>query len=481
MMTNTERLADLLGGIVTEFDGVVGVGESFSFVYDGMKFNGRVYERFNDHQVVVFEVEVCTTKLTRAKQELINRLNGQLPFTTFRVSRASDSSHTITAMHSLSVSGVVAEHLVEALNSIAYQVREQGAALSRTTDSSRSVEQILRDEVKRRSEEGIERIKDGVDDDLDDKTDDKDDVRTDDDSAAARRARRPRVRTSTATTAQILADLRRMVGLEPVKIEVERLVAAREFTRARVAGGLPAIEQSPHLVFTGNPGTGKTTVARMVADLYKALGILKKGHVVEADCSKLIAAYIGQTPIKTRRICEQARGGVLFIDEAYGLTSKQNQGYGPEAIETLLKFMEDNRGDIVVIVAGYPTEMQGFLDANPGLRSRFDVVIDFPDYSTAELTSIFDLYLEDYKLELDAGAREKVAAYAASLPRGRGFGNGRAMRNLFNEMVRRHAVWAGRNGKIAERDLRVVPAEVIPDPGSAISAPESAGHRGVYL
>jgi AAA+ superfamily predicted ATPase len=143
--------------------------------------------------------------------------------------------------------------------------------------------------------------------------------------------------------------------------------------------------------------------------------------------------------------------------------------------------MEDNRGDIVVIVAGYPKEMQGFLDANPGLRSRFDVVIDFPDYSTAELTSIFDLYLEDYKLELDAGAREKVAAYAASLPRGRGFGNGRAMRNLFNEMVRRHAVWAGRNGKIAERDLRVVPAEVVPEPGSTISAPESGGHRGVYL
>jgi len=239
-MEHIKYLSQLVTEMVSEFRGEVAVGESFSFVYDGLKFNGRVYERFNDHQVVVFEVEVCTTKLTRAKQELINRLNGQLPFTAFRVSKAADACHTITAMHSLSVSGVVAEHIVEALNSIAYQVREQGAALSRTTDSSRSVEQILRDEVKRRSEEGIERIKDGVDDDLDDKTDDKDDVRTDDDSAAARRARRPRVRTSTTTTAQILADLRRMVGLEPVKIEVERLVAAREFTRARVAGGLPA-------------------------------------------------------------------------------------------------------------------------------------------------------------------------------------------------------------------------------------------------
>lgn len=266
-----------------------------------------------------------------------------------------------------------------------------------------------------------------------------------------------------------------------MKIEVERLVAAREFTNARVERGLPAIEQSPHLVFTGNPGTGKTTVARMVADLYKALGILNKGHVVEADCSKLIAAYIGQTPIKTQRLCEEARGGVLFIDEAYGLTSHQHQGYGPEAIETLLKFMEDNRGDIVVIVAGYPKEMQGFLDANPGLRSRFDVVIDFPDYSTQELTSIFDLYLDEFKLELTSEAREKVVSFTEGMERRRGFGNGRAMRNLFNEVVRRHAVWAGRNGAIADRDLVEIPAEVIPEPGTVVSAPDSGSQHGTYL
>jgi AAA+ superfamily predicted ATPase len=289
------------------------------------------------------------------------------------------------------------------------------------------------------------------------------------------------VRSNDVSTSGILRDLRRLVGLEPVKVEVERLVAAREFANARVAAGLPAIDQSPHLVFTGNPGTGKTTVARMVADLYKALGILKKGHVVEADCSKLIAAYIGQTPIKTQRLCEEARGGVLFIDEAYGLTAHQHQGYGPEAIETLLKFMEDNRGDIVVIVAGYPKEMQGFLDANPGLRSRFDVVIDFPDYATDELGQIFDLYLEEFELTLTVDAREKVISYVNSLPRGRGFGNGRAMRNLFNEVVRRHAVWAMRNGEIDAADLTTMRAEVIPDPGTVVSAPESGGHRGVYL
>jgi len=479
MSQHIDYLSQLITEMVVDFRGEVAVGETFSFTYNDQKFEGRVYERFNGHLVVVFEVDICTTKITRAKQELINRLNGQLPFTTFKLTKATKGEQTVTAMHSLSVSTIAAEQLMQALDSIAYQVREQRAVFERAGDVTSLVEEVLREEQKksrdqRRSEE---RIRDGVDD-LDERDDNNG---SDDDSASAKRARRPSIRKPSATTSDVLKDLRRLVGLEPVKIEVERLVAAREFTNARVAQGLPAIEQSPHLVFTGNPGTGKTTVARMVADLYKALGILKKGHVVEADCSKLIAAYIGQTPIKTRRLCEEARGGVLFIDEAYGLSGHQHQGYGPEAIETLLKFMEDNRGEIVVIVAGYPQEMQGFLDANPGLRSRFDVVIDFPDYSTEELVSIFDLYLEEFKLTLTPEAHEKVVAYAAGMERRRGFGNGRAMRNLFNEVVRRHSVWAGRNGSIAERDLVEVPAEVIPAPGTVVSAPESGAHRGLYL
>ena len=172
---------------------------------------------------------------------------------------------------------------------------------------------------------------------------------------------------------------------------------------------------------------------------------------------------------------------MLFIDEAYGLTGHQHQGYGPEAIETLLKFMEDNRGDIVVIVAGYPKEMQGFLDANPGLRSRFDVVIDFPDYATDELGQIFDLYLQEYELTLTVDARQKVISYVNSLPRGRGFGNGRAMRNFFNEVVRRHAVWATRNGEINAVDLTTITAEVIPDPVTAGELATAGAHRGNYL
>ena len=468
-----EYLQQLISEMVSDLRGDIEVGEEFSFTYHDQEFSGRVYERFNGHLVVAFSAEVCTTKMGRSKQDLINRLNGQLPFTVFKVSKAGNGEHTITATHSLSVASIDPEQLMESLDSIVFQVGEQRPVLSRSAELSPKVEELLREESKKRTTKYTEeRISDNIDDDIDD---------LGSESLSAARAREPRVRSTDASTADILRDLRRLVGLEPVKIEVERLVAAREFTNARVAAGKPAIDQSPHLVFTGNPGTGKTTVARLVADLYKALGILKKGHVVEADCSKLIAAYIGQTPIKTQRLCEEARGGVLFIDEAYGLTAHQHQGYGPEAIETLLKFMEDNRGDIVVIVAGYPKEMQGFLDANPGLRSRFDVVIDFPDYATDELGQIFDLYLEEYELTLTVDAREKMISYVNSLPRGRGFGNGRAMRNLFNEVVRRHAVWATRNGEINAVDLTTITAAVIPDPGSAVSAPESGGHRGVYL
>lgn len=468
-----EYLQQLISEMVSDLRGDIEVGEEFSFTYHDQEFSGRVYERFNGHLVVAFSAEVCTTKMGRSKQDLINRLNGQLPFTVFKVSKAGNGEHTITATHSLSVASIDPEQLMESLDSIVFQVGEQRPVLSRSAELSPKVEELLREESKKRTTRySEERISDNIDDDLDD---------LGSESLSAARAREPRVRSTDASTADILRDLRRLVGLEPVKIEVERLVAAREFTNARVAAGKPAINQSPHLVFTGNPGTGKTTVARLVADLYKALGILKKGHVVEADCSKLIAAYIGQTPIKTQRLCEEARGGVLFIDEAYGLTAHQHQGYGPEAIETLLKFMEDNRGDIVVIVAGYPKEMQGFLDANPGLRSRFDVVIDFPDYATDELGQIFDIYLEQYELTLTVDAREKMITYVNSLPRGRGFGNGRAMRNLFNEVVRRHAVWATRNGEINAIDLTTITAEVIPDPGTPVSAPESGGHRGQYL
>jgi SpoVK/Ycf46/Vps4 family AAA+-type ATPase len=153
---------------------------------------------------------------------------------------------------------------------------------------------------------------------------------------------------------------------------------------------------------------------------------------------------------------------VLFIDEAYGLAGHQHQGYGPEAIETLLKFMEDNRGDFVVVAAGYPVEMQQFLDANPGLRSRFDIVIDFPDYASNELESILDIYLDEHEFRVTPEAREKIRTYIASLSRGRGFGNGRAMRNFFNEMMRIHSLRVSTETEMSVDDLTLVTDRDVP-------------------
>jgi hypothetical protein len=488
MMTDTVTyLRALIEELGENVRGDFAEGETFAFTYGGVTFTGRIYQRFNGHLVVAFESPVWSGMLGTAQRQWIAQVNGRYPFTTFQVVPTSESDAMVIATHSLLADSVEPLQLMEALDSLVHHTGEMKAKLEEMRDEMfAKVERVLR-------EEG-EKIRDGVDD-LDededaDGDDDEDDVEhvevlNDDDliivgSSRSKPAPTPTpksTKTNTGATDEVLARLRQLVGLEPVKIEVERLVKSREFSNARVAKGLPAIEQSPHLVFTGNPGTGKTTVARLVAEVYKSLGILKKGHVVEADCSKLIAAYIGQTPIKTRRICEQARGGVLFIDEAYGLTSHQHQGYGPEAVETLLKFMEDNRGDIVVIVAGYPKEMQGFLDANPGLRSRFDVVIDFPDYSTPELTSIFDLYLDQYKLQLTPDARNRLVDFTVALPRGRGFGNGRAMRNLFNEVVRRQAVRVMGKPSHSPIDLIWVQPEDFPP----VAAPVVSSRPGNYL
>jgi SpoVK/Ycf46/Vps4 family AAA+-type ATPase len=273
-----EYLQQLIAEMVSDLQGDIEIDEEFSFTYQGQEFSGRVYERFNGHIVVAFSAEVCTTKMGRSKQDLINRLNGLLPFTVFKVSKSNNGEHVISATHSLSVASINPEQLMESLDSIVFQVGEQRPVLSRSAELSPKVEELLReDSEKRRITRTEERISDDIEDDVDD---------LGGESTSATRARKPTVRSNDVSTSGILRDLRRLVGLEPVKVEVERLVAAREFANARVAAGLPAIDQSPHLVFTGNPGTGKTTVARMVADLYKALGILKKGHVVEADCAK---------------------------------------------------------------------------------------------------------------------------------------------------------------------------------------------------
>ena len=193
---------------------------------------------------------------------------------------------------------------------------------------------------------------------------------------------------------ELLAELDALVGLVDVKADVRRLTSLLRIQRLRAERGLPTIETSHHLVFTGNPGTGKTTVARLLSQILRALGIVSKGHLVETDRSHLVAGYVGQTAVRTRTVMESALGGTLLVDEAYALARGGEQDFGREAIDTIVKFMEDHREDLAVIAAGYPEEMQRLIEANPGLESRFARTIHFPDYTTEELVAIFETMSE---------------------------------------------------------------------------------------
>ena len=203
--------------------------------------------------------------------------------------------------------------------------------------------------------------------------------------------------------------------------------------------GLPVPETSHHLVFTGNPGTGKTTVARLVAQIYRTLGVVERGQLVESGRSDLVAGYMGQTAARTTSVFDSASGGVLLIDEAYALNQGNEDEFGREAVNTLVKLIEDRRDEVVVVVAGYPGEMDEFLDANPGLRSRFPRTIHFPDYSTDELVEILDSLCQDSTYRLTPEARAPPGSIFDAEPRGKGFGNGRMARNLFEAALERQA------------------------------------------
>jgi len=238
-------------------------------------------------------------------------------------------------------------------------------------------------------------------------------------------------------------ELDELIGLEDVKREVHELADFVKVQKMREAQGLKVPNMSYHLVFTGNPGTGKTTVARIVARIYKDLGILKKGHTIETDRSGLVAEYMGQTAIKTNAIIDSALNGVLFIDEAYALVPKGNhQGdYGEEAISTLLKRMEDDRDKLVVIIAGYTDEMKDFINSNPGLQSRFNRYIDFPDYTPDELTQIFKMYVKKNQYSIDSETehylKEKLEYIVSQ--KDRNFGNARYVRNVFEKSIQNQA------------------------------------------
>ena len=240
------------------------------------------------------------------------------------------------------------------------------------------------------------------------------------------------------TLEEAMAELDELIGLDVVKKDVDSLVNLVKVRKLRQERGMKTPDMSFHLVFSGNPGTGKTTVARIVGKVYSALGILSKGHLVEVDRSGLVAGYVGQTAIKTKEVIDKALGGVLFIDEAYTLSPENaDKDFGQEAIDTILKAMEDHRDDFVVIVAGYATLMPRFIDSNPGLKSRFNKYLYFEDYNGDQLYEIFQGRVNRNDYKLDEAAEEAVKDHLQELyeDRDENFGNARDVRNLFEKIV----------------------------------------------
>lgn len=246
----------------------------------------------------------------------------------------------------------------------------------------------------------------------------------------------------------VLQELEQLVGLEGVKLQIRKLVNVHQANKVRLENQLPSVPVGLHLVFTGSPGTGKTTVARLIARAYKAIGLLPKGQLVEVDRANLVAGYVGQTALKVQEAVAKAQGGILFIDEAYSLSADSGAGFGDEAISTIVKAMEDHRDSLAVIVAGYKEPMESFIKSNQGLRSRFQNTLTFEDYNTDQLLEIFVKLSKDYKIIVPEDVQSNVKNYLLQVKPGGELGNARFVRNVFERMFLSLSQRAAEDGHI---------------------------------
>ena len=267
------------------------------------------------------------------------------------------------------------------------------------------------------------------------------------------------------TLDELIAELNSLIGLDSVKRDVTAMINVMRLARRRIEIGLPPPPTNRHLVFAGNPGTGKTTVARLYGKILHALGMIEHGHLVETDRGMLVGEYVGHTAPKTTAMFRKALGGVLFIDEAYSLVPfGGGNDFGQEAVATLVKLMEDHRDEVVVIVAGYPVDMHRFIGSNPGLASRFTRTLMFDDYSAGQLTDIVQNQVAEHRYELGPGTREAIVRHFASERREAGFGNGRSARQLFQILTERHAQRTALLANPSTEDLVVLLPDDVPQP-----------------